>query len=88
MQWHYSIYYENEAYRPENGMQFRYDHVSAANDDHCLIFDGNGGTLMIYGKAWKSVDWTKVQTLKVFSLDANGTPIGAAAERLIKGRTE
>lgn len=37
---------------------------------------------------WKSVDWTKVQTLKVFFLDADDAPIGAAAERLVKGGAE
>ena len=37
---------------------------------------------------WKSVDWTKVQTLKVFFLDADGAPIGVAAERLVKGGAE
>lgn len=37
---------------------------------------------------WKSVDWTKVQTLKVFFLDADDAPIGAAAEMLVKGGAE
>ena len=37
---------------------------------------------------WKSVDWTKVQTLKVFFLDADDAPIGTAAEMLVKGGAE
>ena len=37
---------------------------------------------------WKSVDWTKVQTLKVFFLDADDAPIGVAAEMLVKGGAE
>jgi len=50
-----------------------------------------GKSAVADGKAtvtWKSVDWTKVQTLKVFFLDADGAPIGAAAEMLVKGGAE
>ena len=33
---------------------------------------------------WKSVDWTKVQTLKVFFLDGSGAPIKSSVKALIK----
>ena len=33
---------------------------------------------------WKSVDWTKVQTLKVFLLDGSGAPIKSSVKALIK----
>ena len=33
---------------------------------------------------WKSVDWTKVQTLKVFFLDGSGAPIKSSVKELIK----
>lgn len=37
---------------------------------------------------WRSVDWTKVQTLKVFFLDADRKPVAEAVTALIKGESQ
>lgn len=37
---------------------------------------------------WRSVDWTKVQTLKVFFLDADRKPVAEAVTALINGKSQ